>query len=351
MDFSAAFRSLVSNLPWILVAVFVFGVIIFVHELGHFLAAKWARIKVNEFAMGMGPTILKKVKGDTAYAIRLFPIGGFVAMEGENDESDDNRAFCNAPVFKRMVVSFAGSVMNLLLGLVLLIVLSSGQALFGSTVVAAFNEGSVSSEWLEVGDKILKVNGHSVRTDNDLIYEFTRDRDGVMDFLVERQGNEVLLKDVRFNMEELEGGIKTIMLDFKVQGIKPTPLRVIGNAFNWTNSVIKQVWGSFLDLVTGRYGFNQLSGPVGVTSVIVQATKLGFDRLLYLMAIITVNLGVFNMLPLPALDGGRLIFQIIEAVRRKPVNPKYEGAIHAVGFLLLIGLMIAVTVSDVAKQL
>lgn len=355
MDISRVISWITQYSPQVLIAVLMFGLLIFFHELGHFMTAKWAGIKVNEFAMGMGPTIWKRQKGETVYALRAFPIGGFCALEGDEEESSDTRAFGCAPLHKRMLVMIAGSFMNLLLGLIILGILSARQPLLGTTVIGRLAENSSSSAWLKQGDEILRINNHRVRTNNDVFYELLRDRDGVMDMQVARQTGgkteTVLLKGVTFEMETLQDGIQAIAIDFSVQGVKPTFLGVVANSFNWTGSIIKQVWGGFVDIVTGRYGFNQLSGPVGVTSAIGQAAAVDWKSLVMLMAVITVNLGVFNLLPLPALDGGRIVFLLIEVVRRKPVNPRYEGIVHGVGFLLLMGLMIAVTVNDVAKLL
>ncbi|MDR2932204.1 MAG: site-2 protease family protein [Oscillospiraceae bacterium] len=338
------------NIGTILIAILVFGLLIFIHELGHFLTAKWSGMKVNEFALGMGPTLFSFSKGETKYALRLFPIGGFVAVEGENEDSGDKRAFGNVHVAKRVIFVIAGAVMNITLGLVILGILSAQQSSFGSTQIAAFNEGAASNQQLKIDDKIIKIDGHRVRTDKDIIYEFMRARDGQLSMVVERDGAQIPL-DVQFQMEEADdgSGVSFINIDFRVYGVPKTFGGVIQNTFNWTATVVKQVWGSLVDLVTGRFGFNQLSGPVGVTEAIGKASSAGFDSLLLFVAYITVNLGVFNLLPIPALDGGRLIFLIIEIIRRKPINPKYENIVNATGFVLLIGLMICVTFNDVLK--
>lgn len=337
-----------STVVTILIAIVVFSLLIFVHELGHFLTAKWAGIRVYEFALGMGPKLFSRERKGTAYSLRAFPIGGFCAM-AEDEESSEPDAFGNAPLYKRILVIVAGSVMNLLMGLVILGFLSSQLQLLGTTQVAMFGEGAVSNQYLQVGDEILKINGHRVRTDNDLIYEFSRDRDGVMDMEVLRGGEKITLTGVTFNMDEYEDGSKVVALDFKVKGVEPTFLGCVRNTFNWTGSLIKQVWGALTDLIVGRVGVDQLSGPVGVTTAIGQATTMGYKSLLLLVAFITVNLGIFNLLPIPAVDGGRLIFLLIELVRRKPIPARYEGVVHAVGFMLLIGLMVFVTVNDVMK--
>ena len=333
----------------IIIAILVFSALIFVHELGHFCACKLSGVRVNEFAIGMGPVIFKKTRGETQYALRLFPIGGFVAMEGEDEESGDPNSFGKASLWKRFAILLAGPVMNLVLGLFILVLLTSQQNMLGSTVVAGFYETSVSNSQLQVGDQILSVNGKRVRTDNDLSYQFQRDRDGVMDLEVLRGESKVLLRDVTFQMREVEEGIRILIIDFSVKGMPKTFFGVLGNAVNRTGSVVKEVWSSLTDLITGRYGLNQLSGPVGVTSAISQASHMGWQTLLGLVAFITVNLGVFNLLPLPALDGGRLMFLLIELVRRKPVNPRYEGVVNAVGFMLLIGLVIFATFNDLTR--
>lgn len=355
MNFQSIISWVATYAPQILVAVLVFGILIFVHELGHFATAKWSGIKVNEFAMGMGPAIWKKQKGETLYALRAFPIGGFCALEGDDQESQDPRAFGGAPLYKRMLTMLAGSFMNLLLGLIILVILSTQQPLISTTIVNSFGKNAVSNQWLKEGDEILRINNHRVRSSNDIGYEMMRDRDGVMNIEVLRQtggkAEKVLLEGVAFKMETVQDDIQIIARDFSILGVKPTFWGVVSNSFNWTNSTIKLVWGGFVDLITGRFGFNQLSGPVGVTSAIGEAAKFGWENLIYMMAVITINLGVFNLLPLPALDGGRMVFLLIEAVRRKPVNPKYEGIVHGVGFMLLIALMVAVTVNDVAKLL
>jgi regulator of sigma E protease len=221
----------------------------------------------------------------------------------------------------------------------------------GTTQVAAFAEDAVSSQQLQVEDTILKINGHRVRSDNDLKYELMRVRNGSAEMVVSRPGVEGnLTLDVPFRMNTVEGASTSIIyFDFQIYGVPPTFWGVVKNAFNWTGSYVKMVWGSMVDLVTGRFGFNDLSGPVGVTQAISEASSAGIQPFLSFVAFITVNLGVFNLLPIPALDGGRLLFLLVELVRRKPLNPKYEGYVNAAGFMLLIGLMIAVTFSDLVK--
>lgn len=333
----------------ILIAILVFGILIFVHELGHYLAARSAGIKINEFAIGMGPVLFAKERGGIRYALRLLPIGGFLSMEGEEGESADGAAFCNKSVGRRVLVVVAGALMNILLGFVLLIILISTQDLIGTRVVAGFNEDAVSSiSGLMVDDEILSINGASVFIDNDIVYQLLRDPDGVVDMVVRRDGEKITLKDVQFRTLEVSGTTATVV-DFKVYGTPKTPWGVLKNAAGQTVSVVRLVWSSLIDLLTGRFGLNQMAGPVGVTSAIGESAKSGLPSLLTMVIYITINLGVFNLLPIPALDGGRLLFLLIEAVRRKPVNPKYEGYVHAAGFALLMLLVVVVTFNDITR--
>lgn len=333
----------------IVLVVLMFGFIIFIHELGHFLTAKAAGIKIHEFAIGMGPTIFKFYKGETKYNLRLLPIGGFVSMEGEDEESTDADAFCNKPVGKRIGVVVAGAAMNILFGFILMLVIVSMQGLLSTTQVALFNEDAVSSAKLQVGDTILKVNNAKVHIANDIVFEFVGAGQQPVDLLVERGGEQILLEDVPFQTEVLEDGTAVLMMDFRVKGVPKNLSGVVREAYYMTTGVVKQVWVSFVKLITGQFKMNQLSGPVGVSGAIGQAAAVGVKSLLLMVAFVTINIGVFNLLPLPALDGGRLVFLLIEAVLGKPVPAKYEGLVHTTGLFLLMGLMLFVTYQDIIR--
>lgn len=335
----------------ILVALLAFGIIIFIHELGHFIVAKSVGITVHEFALGMGPRLFSFRRGETVYSLRLVPIGGFTQMEGEDEESSDAGSFGKKKVWQRILVVVAGAAMNILLGFFILLGLSIGEDGLSSTTIARFSEGAVSSEMLMEGDRITHVNGQRVRIGNDLIFEMLRDGDGVIDFGVVRDGEPVQLKGVVFNTRKAQDGTNLVTLDFKVYAVTKTPLNVLKYAWYWTAGTVREVWVSFLDLITGKYGLSQLSGPVGVTSAIGEATGMGLSSLLSLVALITINIGVFNLLPAPALDGGRLVFLLIEAIFRRKVPPKYEAYVHAAGLVALFGLMLIVTVGDIARLL
>ncbi len=342
----------------VLLAVIVFGALIFIHELGHFIAAKSVGVRVNEFALGMGPVIFKVKKGETQYALRLLPIGGFVSMEGEDptaeevdaiNASGDSRAFFKKKVWQRILIVTAGAAMNIILGFIIMTGIVASDEALTSRVVASFNEGAVSSSVLHENDEILAINSTKINIGNDIIFVMLRDDDGFVDMTVMRNGEKTELQGVPFEVQTLEDGTKAMNIDFKVYGKEKSFFGVIRESFYMTTSVVRAVWTSFIDLVTGKYGMSQLSGPLGTATAIGQASAMGVRSLLMIVVMITVNLGVFNLLPLPALDGGRLLFLLIEAVRRKPIKPQYEGFVHTVGFLLLMTLMVFVTFNDILK--
>ena len=336
-------------------ALLFFGVIIMIHECGHFACAKLFKVKVNEFSLGMGPALFKRKKGDTLYAVRLFPIGGYVAMEGEDDASEDDRAFNKKPVWQKMIIVVAGALMNLILGFILMVLLlTTSTDLIGTNTIKEFYPNAVSSQYgLQAGDRFVEIDGHHVWSELDLSFLMSRSQDGVFDFVVERDGEKVTLNDVHFATEQ-QNGITLIQYDFIIIGEQPGFLNIVKNAFTQSASIVRMVWLSVFDLVTGRYGMSELAGPVGTVDIIADVTAQAVSsgsltNLLTIMAFITINVGVANLLPLPALDGGRFLFLAVEAVRRKPVNPKYEGYVHAAGLALLLLLMVVVTYNDIAR--
>ena len=358
------------RLKTILLTVLIFGVIINIHELGHFFFAKLFGVKVPEFSFGMGPLLFSRKKGETQYSVRLFPVGGFVAMEGEDEESGDGRAFCNKPAWQRFVILFAGAGMNLLLGLCLLGFTTSQMDLLGTNVVGRTTEGTASASSLQPGDRIIQVNGYSTPGYNDVVFQLIRDQDGVVDLTVLRGGDlsmtrwertlasfgigekdpgEKLSLTVPFQMEDAGDGLRVLKIDFVFLGAERTLSNGIYYTFQQTVSTVKQVWYSFLDIVTGRFGLSQLSGPVGTATVIQQASSQGLRSLVTLVAYITINVGVFNLLPIPALDGGRLFFLLIGALIRRPIPQRYEAYINAAGMMLLLIFVGIVTFSDVMK--
>lgn len=352
--------AVLSKVWTIALAILFFGVIIIIHEFGHFICAKLFKVRVNEFSIGMGPAIFKKQKGETQYSLRALPIGGYVSMEGEDEESEDERAFNKKKVWQRIIIVVAGATMNLILGLVIMaITLSTSTDLIGTNTIKEFYPTAVSNQQggLKEGDKFLKIDGHAVWSERDLSFLMSRSDNGVFNFTVERDGEKVELNNVAFKTEDVEYNGKTVTMityDFVIVGEKPTFKNVFVNSFTQSASIVRTVWLSLFDVVTGRYGMSELAGPVGTVDIIADvaqsaAEEHNFEQLLFIMALITINIGVANLLPLPALDGGRLLFLIIEGIRRKPVNRKYEGYIHAAGLALLLLLMVFVTYNDIVR--
>ena len=343
----SAFLNAWNNVWPYLVAIALFLVLIIIHEFGHFIAAKLLGVKVNEFAVGFGPKLFSKQGKETKYSVNLIPLGGYCAMEGEDEDSGDNRAFCNKKPWRRFIIIAMGAIFNLLLGLVIVAITLAPQEAFNSTVVAEIKENAVSSEsGLMVNDKITEVEGRKIFSTYDLSYAFTNVKDGKIDMTVIRDGKRVELKDVAFNSSE-EDGISYLEVDFYVYGIKKTVGSYIEQTFATAASYCAVVWRSLIDIIGGKYGISAVSGPVGVTAAIGSAAKVSLANLLPIMAIITINLGLFNLLPIPALDGGRLLFILIEMIFRKPVPQKYEAAVHAAGFAVLIAFMLFITAKDI----
>ena len=338
----------------VLFAILFFGIIIMSHELGHFTFAKLFKVKVNQFAIGMGPKIFKRKKGETEYSLRLFPIGGFVAMEGEDDDSEDERAFGKKKVWQRIIIVAAGAIVNLILGLIIVIVMLTQEDLIGTPIVNQFyDEATTVNYGLQEGDIIEKINGRRVFSSYDLTFLLSRDKDGAVDFTVNRNGEEKVLNAVKFDTKTLDDGTTSMIFDFSIVGIEPSFVSVLKYGFLEAVSIGRIVWISFFDLITGTYGFSDLSGPIGTVGYIAEITqeavKTDLSPMLMILALISINIGIFNLLPIPALDGGRLFFLFIELIFRKSINRKYEGWIHAVGLVLLMLLMVAISFSDITK--
>ncbi len=325
----------------------MFLVLIIIHEFGHFIAAKLLGVRVNEFAVGFGPRLFSKQWGETKYAFNLVPLGGYCAMEGEDEDSTDSKAFCNKAPWRRFLIVVMGAVFNLLLGVIIVSIILAPTERFTTTTIAEFGENAVSVQsGLQVNDKILKVDGRKIFTTYDLSYAFTNVKDGKIDIQVLRDGEKEELEDVTFATETYEG-VDFLTVDFKVYGEEKTFGTYIKNTINTSVSYCVVIWRSFIDLLSGKYGLSAVSGPVGVTVVIANAAKQSLQNLLPLMAFISINLGIFNLLPIPALDGGRLVFILFEMIFRKPVPQKYESLVHTIGFVALIGFMILIVAKDV----
>lgn len=352
----------------LIISVLIFGLVVMIHELGHFVCAKKAGIQVNEFSIGMGPALFTTVRGGTRYSVRALPIGGYVSMEGEDEELDEPEPgetlesldageatqakglpFPQVKVWKRIIVVAAGAIMNLILGfLVLLIMLAFGDP-GASKMVGFVEEGSpVQAAGLQVGDEILAVNGHRCFVMSDVLYELQRTPDQSADLTVKRNGEIVQLDDVGFEMVK-NGDSVTMNIGFKVYALEKNAKTVVVQAFNYTLFYARLVFRSLVDLVVGRVSVNELSGPVGIVSAIGQAASMGVAEVLSMLALLTVNLGVFNLLPVPALDGGKLVFLVLEGIFRRPVPKKFEILVNAAGMCFLFGLMLFATFNDIIR--
>ena len=439
----------------IIIGILLFELIIFFHEFGHFFTAKLSGVKVNEFALGMGPKLFGFKKGETQYSFRLSPIGGYCAMEGEDDDSADPRSFNNAKIWKRMIIVVAGAIMNILLGLILTFVFVVQMNSFPTATIEEFVPDSYSANsGLKVGDTIVDINGYSVWNSRDLSFALSalecQKFDGksvvvykqdsainvrktfsaiindnkikdeklinkLYDILVDgcnkinnatdkteaktymdttckalysaanitsyelpeivekeerrrfagdvtviRNDKKVLLEDVQFYTyypdEEAQKADKpSIAFDFYVSSKDKTFTNVLSETISQAASVGKMVWTSLEWIIQGKFSFNDLSGPVGIATAVTHVASQGLEtsfvdavnNILFVMILITINLGMFNMLPFPALDGGRFVFLLIEGIFRKPIPRKYERIVNTAGLVLLLGFMAIVSVKDI----
>ena len=374
----------------LLAAVFVFSAVIAIHEFGHFAVAKLCGVQVNEFSIGMGPVLLKKMHHGTQYSLRALPVGGFVALEGEEspesqqaegEERSDleerplsqrsgadgspnggasngeelsqptGKPLNEAPVWQRALIMAAGACMNFLLGFVVMaIVLTAQNEPITSRVIYAVEDGALCGQTgLEAGDKVLAVNGRRCFVANDMLYELMRTEDYSASFTVLRDGKKVELPRVQFDTWQDEDGETHMSLGFTVYGIKKTPVNVIKEAWNSVLYYGRIIFTSLMDLLRGRESINDLSGPVGIVTAIGQAASYGWQDLLELLALITVNVGIFNLLPFPALDGGKVVFLLIEGVTGHAVPEKIQSGLTLAAFALLFALMIFATYNDIVR--
>ena len=347
---------------YILLAIFAFGVMIFIHELGHFVTARWSKVTIHEFSIGMGPVIFswKSKKYDTKYSLRALPFGGFVSMAGEDGECDDENAFNKKPCWRRAIILAAGATMNIILGFILIMTMLTTSAitnrtedrlgLLPSNTIYGFDETAISNSegGLMPGDKVIKVGNVAIHTGTELSYEIMNQGYKSLDLTVVRNGEKVVLHDVVFGTFT-ESGAVFGQLDFILYGEKFTFVSLMKHTFFDSLSTIKMVWDSLGSMITGRFGLEAVSGPVGITNQMVETAKAGPANFLYLVAMITMNLGVMNLLPLPALDGGRLVFVLWEMITRKKPSPKVESYIHAAGFMVLMAFMIFIVFKDIIQ--
>lgn len=347
------------TIVYILLAILIFGVLIAIHEFGHFTAAKLCGVRVEEFALGMGPVLLKKQKGDTLYSLRALPIGGFCAMAGEDEEIDDPRAFTSQPAWKRIIILAAGSFMNFVLGLLIVIIIFASATGFRAPVIESFMDGCPyeSADGFQPGDRILKIDGHRIYQYSD-IADFLSRGDGTYDIVVRRDGKRVTLEDFELVPLEYEGQERK-MYGFYFGYDEATAFNKLRYSWNTTMEFGRMVWMGVEQLFSGEVSVSDMAGPVGIVDLMAETGEAAASTMdavldiLYLGAFIAVNLAIMNMLPIPALDGGRvfllLVTWVIEKITRKHLDPKYEGYIHAAGMLLLLLLMGVVMFNDVVR--
>lgn len=348
---------------YIVLAILIFGFLIATHELGHFLAAKTFHVKVEEFSVGMGPALLKKQGKETLYALRAFPIGGYCAMNEDEGESEDPRAFINQEWWKRLIILISGALINFLTGfIVLLFIVPHSQNFIEPTISDFFdNCPYVGEDKLMEGDTFYKIDGHRVFFSGNVSMLLSRGNSDIYDIVVIRDGEKIELDNFELKTVEYTADGKTVMkygFYFDTEQDQ-TILGGIRNSWYCARDFVRMVWMGLSDLITGAVGLRDLSGPVGIVGMIndVGETSESVSTALYsifcLAAFIAINLAVMNMLPIPALDGGRVLFlvvaAIVESVSKKKFNPKYEAYINAGGLVLLLGLMAVVMVSDIVK--
>ena len=351
-----------TKLIYIIIAIVIFGLLIAIHELGHFLVAKACGVKVLEFSIGMGPQLWHKEGKETQYSLRLFPIGGFCAMEGEDGESDDPRAFGNTAGWKKFLVLIAGSASNFIAGMLLILCLFAASTGYVSTTLSGFVGGfpCQGETMLQAGDEIVSIDGSAVLLYSDISTLLNRGNGKTHDIVVRRDGEKITLNDLPLTPREYEvEGKKVTMYGLYFQSKEATfgsKLRLgLANSVDF----VRMIWWSLEDLFTGAVGFSALSGPIGIVDAMGQmaesadGVRQAVDNLLYFAAFLAINLAFMNLLPLPALDGGRVFFLILNGLAvllfRRRIPAKYEGYVHFGGLVLLLGLMVVVAVQDVYR--
>ena len=342
---------------YIIVAILLFGLLILVHEFGHFITAKLSGVRVNEFALFMGPAIWKKQKGETLYALRCIPIGGYCAMEGEDGDSDDPRAFGRAKLWKKLIILVAGSFMNFVAGfLILLLLVAFTFSYIPSRQVAQIAPERPFAQHIQVGDSFYEIDGRRVYIQQDITLLLDRDTDGFHDITVIRNGEKVYLEDVPMQRDYVgEDGVARY--GFTISAEEKNFGSVL--SYSWNNCIdfVRMVPMSIGDLFNGRASVKDMSGPVGIVGVVVEqgveseTVGIGLSNVLYLFGFIAINLAVMNLLPIPALDGGRvvtlLLTTLIEKIIGRKLNPKYEAYINGAFMILLLALIALITFKDV----
>ena len=329
----------------IISSIIIFLLVILIHEFGHFIVAKMNGVSVLEFSIGMGPKLFQRESNGTLYSLRALPVGGYCQLEGEDEENDSPNSLNNQSPLVRLKVILAGAIMNFILAFILLILLMSVSRV-STEVSGVIKDSPAYSSGIQAGDKIVSINGQMLE-DGEQVLESIKKSKGDLDIVLLRNEKSKNIKvtprlennnrKIGVNFQE-EYNIKNFSI---VKGFKKGLITFL----NLTGMLYK-----FLGmLITGQLGLGGVSGPVGVVKEIGNAAKTGVANLIFLLAYININLGVFNLLPIPALDGGRAIFILIEMIFGKKISQEKEGYIHMVGLILLLGLIAIVTIKDVIK--
>ncbi len=340
----------------IVFAILLFSFLIFIHELGHFAAAKLSGVRVNEFSMFMGPALVKWGRGETKYSIRCIPIGGYCAMEGEDQASDDPRAFGNAKWWKRLIILVAGSFMNFIAGVLIVAVVLFCQPNYVSNEMAYVEQWSSLSSYIQAGDRILELEGKPVRIYEDFFLNTLNLADGEYDMVILRDGQRLVLEDVPLlTNTDPEDGSRRYGISFANK--QTTAASVPGRIWPTVEYNVKAIFVSLQMLFNGQAGLKDLSGPVGIVAIMsdtaqsIEDKGIAFLSMLNMGGFIAINLAVMNMLPIPALDGGRtlglLLTTAIEKLTKKKINPKYEGIIHGIGMMILLAFMAFILLKDI----
>lgn len=335
----------------VIISILVFGFLIFIHEFGHYIFARIFKVTITEFSIGMGPKLVwyDSKKTGIRYCLSAIPFGGYVAMVGEDGESDDPNAFNKKPAWQRFIVTVAGATINIIAGIIAIIILASISNI-GDTTVAGFPEldyeVSTQDSGLMVGDKIVEIDGKRVKYLDQLSYEIMRRGHEPVDVTVIRNGEEHLLPGVVFPTDSQQEQVFG-MMDFQVHAIKKSFGKVLGYSLSKSVLIVRMCGESIIDLITGRYTVAAVSGPIGIGEVIGEAANQGPGPLLSIAALISINLGVMNLLPIPALDGGRTVLILAEMITRKKLPANVEATINAVGLAVLLGLSAIIMIKDV----
>lgn len=332
------------NLSTILISIIIFGFLIIIHELGHFISAKLSKVKVEEFAIGMGPKLFSFKRNETLYSLRLIPLGGYCKMLGEDENNYVEGSFNSKSKIIRTIILSAGSIMNILGCIMLITIIYLIIGIPTTTIESievdypAYNAGIIA------GDKIVKINDAETESWNDISGEISDEAIGEYKLDIIRDTKEITLT-VSSKYDEQLNRFRIGITPIREKNI----ITSLANGFNQTILYTKLIFSSLVQLISGNASTNDLMGPIGVVSMVGETVKYGATAVLNLAAVISINLAIFNLLPIPALDGSRIVFVIVEWIKGSPVEPEKEGMIHFIGFSLLLVFAVFVAYNDILR--